>query len=290
MEYHSDRFQDHSLLVFKADELVAVLPANKVGTLLYSHQGLTYGGLLLGEALKLQDTAQVLKTILVFLSTINITHINIKLSPACYHIKASDEMSFLLHHLKAEKYRCDALSVIDLHEKLLFSKDRISGVKRGQRNGLVVREVQEFSAFWDHILLPNLKLKHQSKPAHTLKEIALLKERFPQQIRQFNVYKDNVVVAGTTIFETKKVAHSQYISGNLDKNTLGSLDFLHVHLITHIFKDKRYFDFGTSHENQGENINEGLLYWKEGFGARTVTMDFYSLPVAKYNNIDRIFI
>lgn len=290
MEYHSDRFQDHSLLIFKADELIAVLPANKVGTHLHSHQGLTYGGLLINEAIKLYETAQVLKAILVFLASLDITHINIKLLPACYHVKPSDEMSFLLHHLKAKKYRCDVLSVIDLKEKLLFSKDRISGVKRGQRKGLVVREVQEFSSFWDNILLPNLKLKHQSKPAHTLKEITLLKERFPEQIRQFNVYKDNEVVAGTTIFETEKVAHSQYISGNVHKNTLGSLDFLHEHLITHIFKDKRYFDFGTSHENQGENINEGLLYWKEGFGARTLIMDFYSLPVTNHLNIDRIFI
>lgn len=290
MEYHSDRFEDYSLLIFKDDKLIAVLPANKEGALLHSHQGLTYGGLVTDEKIKLYETAQVLKQIMIFLASIEITHINIKVSPAFYHIKPSDEMRFLLHHLEAKKYRCDALSVINLNEKLLFSKDRIAGVKRGEKNGLMVREVHEFTDFWDRILLPNLKLKHQAKPTHTLEEITGLKERFPKQIRQFNVYKDTKVVAGTTIFEMQNVAHSQYISGDTNKNTLGSLDFLHAHLITNVFKDKRYFDFSTSHENQGQHINEGLLYWKEGFGARTLTMDFYSLPVTNHNYIDRIFI
>jgi len=199
-------------------------------------------------------------------------------------------MQFLLYHLKAEKYRCDALSVIHLNEELFFSKDRIAGKKRGDRQELKVEEVNDFSEFWNTILLPNLEEKHGAKPTHTLEEITLLKERFPENIRQFNVYDGEVIVAGTTIFDTPSVAHSQYISGNKDKNTLGSLDFLHNYLITDVFKTKRYFDFGISHENQGRNINSGLLYWKEGFGARTITMDFYSLPTASHKYIDDIFI
>ncbi|MFT6748422.1 MAG: hypothetical protein ACJAQ1_000334, partial [Flavobacterium sp.] len=45
MEYHSDRFEDFSLLVFNNKEkLVAILPANRVDESVFSHQGLTYGG------------------------------------------------------------------------------------------------------------------------------------------------------------------------------------------------------------------------------------------------------
>ena len=49
MEYHKDRFEDYSLLVFDGEKLVAVLPANKNGETLYSHQGLTYGGLVYSD-------------------------------------------------------------------------------------------------------------------------------------------------------------------------------------------------------------------------------------------------
>ena len=44
MDYHKDRFEDYSLMVFKDEKLVAVLPANRVEDKLFSHQGLTYGG------------------------------------------------------------------------------------------------------------------------------------------------------------------------------------------------------------------------------------------------------
>lgn len=63
MDYHQDRFHDHSLMIYYKDKLYALLPANEVVSAsgnkvgsdsdieislkeLVSHQGLTYGGLL----------------------------------------------------------------------------------------------------------------------------------------------------------------------------------------------------------------------------------------------------
>jgi len=191
--------------------------------------------------------------------------------------------------LEANLLRRDTLSVLNLNQKPKPSKDRIAGYKRAEKHGLRVEEVHDFYAFWNAILIPNLKAKHGALPVHALEEITKLKSKFPKNIRQFNVYKDDKIVAGTTIFETKNVAHSQYISGNDDKNTIGSLDYLHAYLINEIFKDKAYFDFGVSNENNGKNINEGLNYWKEGFGARTITQDFYEIDLNNLNKLDTIF-
>ena len=55
MDYHNDRFNDYSLLVFKAEKVIAVIPANREETTLYSHQGLTYGGFVLDGSLKLNE-------------------------------------------------------------------------------------------------------------------------------------------------------------------------------------------------------------------------------------------
>ena len=102
--------------------------------------------------------------------------------------------------------------------------------------------------------------------------------------------KDGEIVAGTTIFETKQVAHSQYIARNQEDKSYGSLDFLYMHLLDEVFKDKAYFDFGISNENQGKNINEGLHRWKEGFGARIITQDFYEIDIQKSHKLDTIFL
>ena len=56
MEYHQDRFEDFSLLIFDEKENIkAILPANRVGDTVFSHQGLTYGGLVIDEKTKLSD-------------------------------------------------------------------------------------------------------------------------------------------------------------------------------------------------------------------------------------------
>ena len=49
MEYHADRFDDYSLMYYKGDKLLSLLPANRKGETLWSHQGLTYGGLVLNK-------------------------------------------------------------------------------------------------------------------------------------------------------------------------------------------------------------------------------------------------
>ncbi|WP_452219845.1 GNAT family N-acetyltransferase [Lacinutrix salivirga] len=290
MDYHSDRFNDFSQMIYKNNKLIAVLPANRIGNTLYSHQGLTYGGLVLHSKTKFREVLELFKTLLKTLNEHSIETIELKLLPSIYTAVPSEELLYILFLLDAKPTRRDALAVINLNRKPKYSKDRVEGYKRGLKNGLVVKEVDHFDEFWTTILTKNLLEKHHANPVHSLQEIQLLKQKFPKNIRQFNVYKNEEIVAGTTIFETKHVAHSQYISGNEDKNALGSLDFLHVHLIDTVFKEKSYFDFGISNENQGKNINEGLQYWKEGFGARTVVQDFYSITTSDYTNLNSVML
>ena len=111
----------------------------------------------------------------------------------------------------------------------------------------------------------------------------MLQRNFPKNIRHFNVYYQDKIVAGTTVFVTDKVAHPQYISGNALKNELGSLDFLYNYLILEVFKDKNFFDFGISQEEDCTKINKGLLFWKETFDPKTVIQDFYEVQTVNYD-------
>ena len=290
MEYHQDRFDDFSLLLYSGKKLMALLPANIIGNTVYSHRGLTYGGLLLDANTKFRDILKLFQTMLKYFDNKGVDVFELKTIPSIYVKQPNDEILYVMFLLRAKLLKRDSLSVLNLIDKPKISSNRIEGKKRGVKNGLTIKEMDTFDIFWNEILVKNLQNKHQAQPVHSLDEISFLKVKFSKNIRQFNVYHNDKIVAGTTVFETDKVVHSQYISGNEDKNRLGSLDFLHTYLIENVFKDKMYFDFGTSNVNNGLNINNGLQYWKEGFGARMVTQDFYSIETKKYKLLNDVLI
>ncbi len=291
MEYHKDRFEDFSLLVFKETMLIAVVPANKSGAMVYTHQGLSYGGVVLSKKVKFNETISIYKAILAFLETQHIERFELKLTPRTYHKVPADEVDYILFLLKAKLTRRDLASVIQQDNfKLPIQSNRKDGVRKGKKNLLEVREEKEFASFWETILIPNLQKRHQATPVHSVKEITQLANLFPQHIKQFNVYKEEELVAGTTLFITDQVVHVQYISSNDDRQILGSLDFLFSELIQNRFKDKRYFDFGISNEAQGTKVNIGLHYWKECFGARGIVHDFYSINPKKHTLLDAVLI
>ncbi|AWI27328.1 GNAT family N-acetyltransferase [Flavobacterium pallidum] len=289
MDYHADRFPDFSLMVYNEERLVALLPANIDNGTILSHQGLTYGGLVYGN-LKLQEVILVFREILLFLQQQGILKLVYKSIPSVYCLKPAQEVEYALFLAKAQIVRRDALSVLAHNGENEVSDLRKRGIKKGIKSGLVVKEENHFEDFWNQILIPNLESRHQAKPVHSLQEIELLASRFPENIRQFNVYHQNKIVGGTTVFETENVAHAQYIAANETRAELGSLDFLFNELTHNIFREKKFFDFGISNEMQGRKLNSGLSYWKESFGATTITQDFYEVATANYTLLDDVFI
>ncbi|SDE80971.1 hypothetical protein, partial [Sporomusa acidovorans] len=71
----------------------------------------------------------------------------------------------------------------------------------------------------------------------------------------------------------------QYLANSEEGRSTGALDLVIHYLVTEVYKDKIYFDFGISNEKQGRFLNTGLIAQKEGFGARAVVHDFYSLDI-----------
>ncbi|MCD0473273.1 GNAT family N-acetyltransferase [Flavobacterium sp. EDS] len=290
MEYHKDRFKDFSLLVYENEKLVSVLPANRVNNVVYSHQGLTYGGLVYDEKIKLVSVIEIFKSILIFLNEMAVVKLHLKTLPAIYHLKPSEEIQYALFLAEAKLVRRDSLSVLNLFQENKISKVRRRGIQKAVFNDLVIKEEDDFEDFWNKVLIPNLDKKHQAKPVHTLEEIQLLKKIFPDNIRQFNVYQNDKIIAGTSVFESKNVAHCQYISKNENQDNLGSLDFLFEFLIKKVFSEKQFFDFGISNEERGKKLNEGLSYWKESFGASTIVHDFYEVETINYGLLNNVLL
>ena len=289
MEYHNDRFQDYSFCIFYKDELRAILPANKIDNEVWSHKGLTYGGLILHRDEKLERTIVYFRELLKRLYTAGNSRLYYKPVPSFYHVYPSGEEEYVLFLVKADLFRRDSALVVDQTNPAQYQTRRSRAIKKAQKIGIRVILDNKFEAFWNNILVPNLKMRFGVPPTHTLKEIQLLHSRFPDKIHQYNAYDLNGnLQAGTTVFNTGSVAHAQYISANEEGRKNGSLDFLFDFLIKHEYSNKRYFDFGVSNENEGRKINYGLLNWKEGFGGRAMSHNFFKINPENYHLLDSV--
>ncbi len=69
MDYHADRFQDSSVMVWRDAELIAVLPASRAGEVVTSHAGLTYGGLVWAPSLRTDDVLEVVRAVVDHLAS-----------------------------------------------------------------------------------------------------------------------------------------------------------------------------------------------------------------------------
>ncbi len=128
--------------------------------------------------------------------------------------------------------------------------------------------------FWD-ILQEVLQSRHGVAPVHSMAEITMLADRFPDHIKLFTAEHNGTTIAGVVIFETSQVAHAQYISSNDIGRESGALDLLFNWLIEHYQSAKDYFDFGISTEESGRRLNVGLSTQKEEFGGGAVAQDTY---------------
>jgi len=266
------------------------LPANRVNDTVFSHQGLTYGGLIFNNKIKLAAALQVFKSVLAYLHGVGVTTLHIKSIPAIYHKQPAQEIDYALFLTNATLTRRDAIAVIDNSAALKVAANRMEGVKKGMANGFTVQQSDDFAGFWNQVLEPNLQSRHGIKPVHSANEITRLAGLFPNNVKLFTVLQDNRITAGTVIFESDTLAHAQYIAAGEDKGENGSLDFLYHHIVTQQYADKKYFDFGNSNEQQGKKLNTGLAFWKESFGARTMFQDFYDVQTVNHRLLDNVFI
>jgi hypothetical protein len=287
MDYHSDRFDDYSLLVFDCEKVVAVLPANRVGDAVYSHQGLSYGGLVVPYEIRIKDYVLIFKEVMIFLNSNGISNFEMKNLPKIYYQTIADELDYVAFLMKSIIYRTDVYLAIDMQKKYEPNRNRTRALKIASKLGIEVKEENRYSDFWNQILIPNLKERFGVNPVHSSSEIEKLATLFPDSIKLFNAYQGSELKAGVVLFLTDTVAHFQYSSGGSDRNDTAALDILFDYIIRK-YSSKKYVSFGSCSEENGLKLNEGLAYWKESFGAVTTVQSFQSFQTSNYSLLDII--
>lgn len=278
LEYHADRFKDFSLMFYQHEKLIAIMPGNICDKILYTHQGLTYGGIISGQKMTTSIMLNIVESMLDFLRSFNIEKLVYKAIPHIYFKLPSEEAIFALYLQQAKILKRELSSVIDLAYPVNYTKGKKYNISKAKKYGLIVREELDYADFME-LLTSILAERHNVKPTHSLQEIQLLAGRFPNNIKLFNCYQDNTLLAGVIIFENHGVAHTQYLANSEAGKSIGALDFTIDYLLKKVYNDRKYFSFGISTENNGSLVNYGLVDSKEGFGARAILHDVYELMI-----------
>jgi len=284
ISYHGDRFHDRSLIIEdRRGEVVGVFPAaadRSEPELVISHPGLTYGGLVHDGSVRGASMIGALEEIASRYRSLGCRRLRYKAVPAIYHVVPADDDLYALFRLGARRYRCDLSAAIDLSHPGRVSQRRVRSRKRAQATGVSADEGwDEIAGFWQ-ILEYHLESRYGVSPVHSLDEIKLLHDRFPDKIILIAAKIGNVLVGGTVLFLAGPVMHMQYTATTEEGRAKLVTDLVMeraIDLSRH--RSCRFFDFGTSTVDQGWSLNQGLYQFKLSFGAGGVIYEHYELDL-----------
>lgn len=282
MDYHKNRFLDHSLMFYQDDELIAILPMSEKDAVLTSHGGLTYGGFIVGTKMKQHIMNECMEELILYAKENGYHEINYKTIPHIYHQQPAEEDRYALFLYDAQMAKVESSTVVNLEAPLKMPKGRKAQISRAKREGCIIEEKIDYDSFAQFIALENQVLSehHNTKAVHTAEEINLLHDNFPNNIHLYAAMKEDIMIAGTIVFEYGQVIHTQYMAANEEARRIGALDFAVSTVIEKYRSNKKWLDFGISTEDGGRTLNEGLIAQKEGFGGRTNVYEMWRLKLS----------
>lgn len=271
MDYHSDRFADHSLIALCDGRPALLLPADLTADrVLHSHRGLTYGGWIVPR--RHFDGADMLgafEAARLYCLERGIIALDYKPVPYIYALQPAQDDIYALWRQGAVASSCQLSCCIDTASWPGFNTLQRRHMRKALAAGCRIEETADVGPFWT-MLADCLAERHDAAPVHTAAELQLLRDRFPDHIRVFAASDSEGMQAGVCVYVTERVAHCQYIATTTRGRQLNLLTPLMHHLITEAFADKRYFDMGTSNEEGGRILNSGLLRQKTSLGGSGV--------------------
>lgn len=278
MDYHSDRFKDNSLMFYEDSKLIALLPCNIKDNILYSHQGLTFGGFISDDNMKQNKMLECFVLLKEYMKINKIDKLIYKSIPYIYHKLPSDEDLYALFRNNARIFRVDCSTTIDFLNVCKMSELRKRCCKKAQKNNIEIIESEDFDNFI--VFLNSVLQKHHGvKAVHNANELKLLHSRFFENIKLFVARLDSEIIAASLVFVYENLVHTQYLASSDKGREIGALDLLIKSLMDKFSLEKRYFDFGISTEDNGKFLNQGLISQKEGFGGRSITHYFWEMSV-----------
>jgi hypothetical protein len=289
LSYHGDRFDDRSLLMCdRRGRLQAVLPAAtdpEDRGVVFSHPGVTYGGLVHDGALSGTRALDALATAAAHYAEEGFRSLRYKAVPRIYHRRPADDDLYALFRHDAVRYRVDLSCAVEIANRATPSARRRRTLRRAERAGVRVGWTDDRLSEFMEVVTENLETRHGLQPVHTVTELEDLRSRFPSEIRLLGATIDDELVGGMLLFVTPTTLHAQYIASSSLGRSVGAVDAVAEAAID-VGRElsARYFNLGISTEDEGRLLNEGLHSFKAEFGGGGVVHEFFELDLEPFRS------
>lgn len=275
IEYHGDRFLDMSAVAYMDNAPVAVVPAayDAVSHRVTSHPGLTFGGVVVERGVRSGEAIAIVNEVLDTFKNWGAKSCLMKLLPDVFGAYPSAEVGYALWRRGFALVRRDLSSLLPFESALPFNSLKNRAVKKAHKAGVTVKDAP-VGLFHD-LLESVLNSQHGVSAVHSSAELDLLKHRFPDHVFVRAGWLGGDILAGTLVFNYGHVWHTQYLANSARGRDVGALDVVIAELIDEAkAAGAHYMSFGASTTEHGMEINHGLLWQKESYGARAIVHDF----------------
>lgn len=282
LEYHRDRFEDASVIIYKGnDTIVAVIPActlTENGRKIFSaHQGSTFGGIVIAQSFyNIEHVNEIMNVFEEYLRQSGYDEVCLKCTGDIFVRHNSSLLNYFLYQKGFTSYE-ELSSYIDFSQynediSSNFTSGRRRDYKYSLKNALTFSRLEnrtEIENFYG-ILCNNLH-KFHAVPVHSFDEIMEFKEsRLKDIVEFYGVFCQEHMIAGSMIFLFHDlVFHTQYLAADQSCLKMYPMNFMNYNLIK-TARDRafKYFSFGTSTYEHGKILNKELAVFKEGFGVQ----------------------
>ncbi len=286
MDYHAQRFEDFSLMIYEDLKLRAVLPAHRIENDIFAHKGLTYSDFIFQKKLKTGRKIAIVEQTLQFLYRQNIRNLYIYTIPFIFQSVTDESTAYIYHKTGAGVEKILPFFVIDNRNGTRPNQNRRKNYKKLlQYNFLINNDIDDLEGFW-RIVEKNLQKRYGTSPVHSVDEINLLARRFPKQIQLFTVKSKDRILAGALVYFVNQTAHFQYIHAYDDSKSRLAVEFLTFELVKR-FRNYSYISFGNSSVSHN-NLNKNLVYWKESLGCQIVNQLFFKIETKNYDRLKTV--
>lgn len=279
--YHAGRFVDASLFIRRGRRPLGVLPANRDGDTLWSHQGVSFGGLILHPRTRMDQVGEAVRALLDHLRSQGIKRMMYRPAPHPYHLQPREEDIYWLEQAGAR--------IVDtkLHSMVMCGSDAAvrsktwgRDIRRSAGAGVRVRtgKADELGTAWSQVER-NLA-GHDQKPVHSFDDIALLMQRFPAEILLVLAESaEDDYLAGQILFRSGRTLTSMYL-GDTDQ---GRDLWAGSSIIDYILNDPEnagfWCDLGQWCDTSTREVSDSLLHYKEGIGGRLIQRHTWQLDL-----------
>lgn len=289
LSYHpSGRFIDDSIIVQEPNSgnIKSVVMAASIQdkNTIISHPGTTFSGPIFKSNQGVDEINEVLNLLLEYYEN-KYSEIEFRIQPTSYSSQPLEDLTYLLNK-KGYNFGYTALANVIHLTDIKKEEDilRLYGTsRRNQVRKLIRASNYDFQKkdnidekIWENIN-NNLESRYDTSPTHSFSDITNLQNKFPNHIIPYTTYRnDGEYGASAVVFKFKNVFHTQY----LDVNYHLRKDYPNVFLIHNLIKTAiaegfTMFSFGSSTENGGEAINQGLYNFKKYFGGGRILLPLF---------------